>query len=158
MTGRMFITSESFSLAFVYYYLLLLLLLFHEFRLMERSQWISTSRCPSLLVGGGGDGGGLSFPVMSRRSCCVRIRASAERRGERIDVANGGRGDRTVGTLPFGPAIEVSATTSGSTSTAALDRGLTDAEFPVWERLGAVVRLSYGVGELSITRLVIDLC
>ncbi|KAK1285941.1 hypothetical protein QJS10_CPB20g01267 [Acorus calamus] len=83
---------------------------------------------------------------MSRRSCCVRVRASAERRGERIDVANGGRGDRTVRTSPFSPAMEVSATTSGSTSTVALDRGFTDAEFPVWERLGAVVRLSYGVG------------
>ncbi|KAK1261431.1 hypothetical protein QJS04_geneDACA008802 [Acorus gramineus] len=147
MTGRMFTTLESFSLAFVcYLLLLLLLLLFNELRLMELSQWISTSRCPSLLVGGGGDGGGLSFPVMSRRSCCVRVRASAERRRARIDVANGGRGDRTGGTLPLNPAMEVSATTSGSTSTAALDRGFTDAEFPVWERLGAVVRLSYGVG------------
>ncbi|KAK1305324.1 hypothetical protein QJS10_CPB11g00148 [Acorus calamus] len=122
---------------------------------MDLSSSISASRSPSLITspavsrgsGGGGDCGGLSFAARSRRSSCGRVRASAEGGGERIDVGNVRGGDRTVGSVPFAPAMEVSATTTASsTSMAALDRGSADAEFPVWERLGAIVRLSYGVG------------
>ncbi|KAG9452137.1 hypothetical protein H6P81_005041 [Aristolochia fimbriata] len=60
-----------------------------------------------------------------------RVRVSAERSGEGIE--SGGTGDRSGFS---GPAMEVTT----------FNRGFNDAEFPVWEKLGAVVRLSYGVG------------
>ncbi|XP_058104270.1 uncharacterized protein LOC131248182 [Magnolia sinica] len=66
-----------------------------------------------------------NFPD-ARRSC---IRASAERSGGERN------GDRRGGGFS-GPAMEVST----------FDRSFGDTEFPVWEKLGAVVRLSYGIG------------
>ncbi|KAJ0970818.1 hypothetical protein J5N97_018777 [Dioscorea zingiberensis] len=67
----------------------------------------------------------------------VRVRSSAERSGERID-----EGDRRRAGFA---AVEVPAP---GTTTTALNRslGAADADFPVWEKLGAVVRLSYGIG------------
>ncbi|XP_077235295.1 uncharacterized protein LOC143877242 [Tasmannia lanceolata] len=59
------------------------------------------------------------------------IRASAEQSGEGIE---GGRnGERRNFS---GPAMEVST----------FNQSFNDTEFPVWEKLGAVVRLSYGIG------------
>ncbi|KAJ9707172.1 hypothetical protein PVL29_002252 [Vitis rotundifolia] len=60
------------------------------------------------------------------------VRASAERSREGID---GGReGERGGGFTS--PAMEVTT----------LNRSFNDTEFPVWEKIGAVVRLSYGIG------------
>lgn len=71
------------------------------------------------------------------------VRASAERSSEGIDgrreggESGGGRGGFTS------PAMEVTT----------FDRGFGEAEFPVWEKIGAVVRLSYGIGQcLFFTR------
>ncbi|XP_068650440.1 uncharacterized protein [Aristolochia californica] len=61
----------------------------------------------------------------------ARVRASAERSGEGIE---GGRSANQTGFS--GPAMEVTT----------FNQGFNDAEFPLWEKLGAVVRLSYGVG------------
>lgn len=57
------------------------------------------------------------------------VRASVERRSERLEEGQP-RGGFT------GPAMEVTT----------LDRSFGETEFPVWEKIGAVVRLSYGVG------------
>ncbi|KAJ7952680.1 CAAX amino terminal protease [Quillaja saponaria] len=57
------------------------------------------------------------------------VKASAERSSERIEEA----GSRTGFTSP---AMEVTT----------FDRSFNEAEFPVWEKIGAVVRLSYGIG------------
>ncbi|KAF7809984.1 CAAX amino terminal protease [Senna tora] len=56
-------------------------------------------------------------------------KASAEQSGETIDD-----GKTRVGYTS--PAMEVTT----------LNRTFSDADFPVWEKIGAVVRLSYGVG------------
>lgn len=62
------------------------------------------------------------------------VRASAERSGEGRDGERGGGFTS--------PAMEVTT----------LNRNFNDAEFPVWEKIGAVVRLSYGIGiELFIS-------
>ncbi|XP_059442838.1 uncharacterized protein LOC132175049 [Corylus avellana] len=64
------------------------------------------------------------------------IRGSAERSSEGIDGRrreggeSGGRGGFTS------PAMEVTT----------FDGSFREAEFPVWEKIGAVVRLSYGIG------------
>ncbi|KAK9266946.1 hypothetical protein L1049_023262 [Liquidambar formosana] len=77
-----------------------------------------------------------------RRSVCgggvrvsvSRVRASAKGSGEGID---GGReGERGGGGGFSGPAMEVTT----------FNQGFGEAEFPVWEKIGAVVRLSYGIG------------
>ncbi|OIW10885.1 hypothetical protein TanjilG_27831 [Lupinus angustifolius] len=57
------------------------------------------------------------------------VKASAERTGETIDDGETRTGFTT-------PAMEVTT----------LNRSLNDADFPVWEKIGAVVRLSYGIG------------
>lgn len=67
---------------------------------------------------------GVRFPVPAG------VRASAEPRSERLEERQT-RGGFT------GPAMEVTT----------LDRSFGETEFPVWEKIGAVVRLSYGVGE-----------
>eukprot|EP00262_Sarcandra_glabra_P010191 TRINITY_DN2514_c0_g2_i1.p1 TRINITY_DN2514_c0_g2~~TRINITY_DN2514_c0_g2_i1.p1 ORF type:complete len:371 (-),score=49.39 TRINITY_DN2514_c0_g2_i1:163-1275(-) len=72
------------------------------------------------------------FPAKKRSSDGFRFRVSAERSGEGIE--GGGTGGRQRGFA--GPAAEVST----------FDRSFGDAEFPVWDKLGAVVRLSYGIG------------
>lgn len=61
------------------------------------------------------------------------VKASAERSGETIDDA-----ENRVGFTS--PAMEVTT----------LNRTFDDADFPVWEKIGAVVRLSYGVGKDSL--------
>ncbi|KAL6979857.1 hypothetical protein U1Q18_021514 [Sarracenia purpurea var. burkii] len=64
----------------------------------------------------------------------VSVRAAAGRSGEGVDgrgEANGG-----VGGGYTSSAMEVTT----------LNRGYGEAEFPVWEKIGAVVRLSYGIG------------
>ncbi|KAG1354286.1 hypothetical protein COCNU_07G003980 [Cocos nucifera] len=74
----------------------------------------------------------------------TRIKASAE--------GNGGEHSRR-GFAAGGPAMEVSTSASPSssfttTTTTAIDRsfGGGDTEFVAWEKLGAVVRLSFGIG------------
>ncbi|MQL88899.1 hypothetical protein Taro_021461 [Colocasia esculenta] len=96
----------------------------------------------------------------SRRRCAwgrpdgvgsaVRVaRASAEGSREGIDgIHSGGTRGGSFG----GPGVEVPSTapaaaSSSSSSATAIDRSFGgDAEYPLWEKLGAVVRLSYGVG------------
>ncbi|KAK3434747.1 hypothetical protein EUGRSUZ_D02191 [Eucalyptus grandis] len=61
-------------------------------------------------------------------------KSSAERNGGGIDASRereGAGGGRFTG-----PAMEVTT----------FDRGFGDSEFPIWEKIGAVVRLSYGIG------------
>lgn len=60
-------------------------------------------------------------------------KASAEGSGDAIDDGKARTGFTT-------PAMEV---TTFNRST------FNDADFPVWEKIGAVVRLSYGIGEFS---------
>ncbi|CAL9124404.1 unnamed protein product [Musa textilis] len=80
----------------------------------------------------------------------ARIKASAEGSRERINTEGAGE-PRRRGFAPGGPVMEVSASpaSASTTTTTVIERsfaGGEDSEFPVWERLGAVVRLSYGIG------------
>lgn len=61
------------------------------------------------------------------------VRASAERTGETIT-------DRDARTAGFTSPAAMEVTTTA----------FNDADFPVWEKIGAVVRLSYGVGEIRL--------
>ncbi|CAL0314356.1 unnamed protein product [Lupinus luteus] len=70
------------------------------------------------------------FPLLHAHRlllCCAK--ASAEPSGETIDDAETRTGFTT-------PSMEVTT----------LNRTFNDADFPVWEKIGAVVRLSYGIG------------
>ncbi|KAL0550487.1 hypothetical protein IC582_015008 [Cucumis melo] len=73
------------------------------------------------------------FPMRKRAGGRVlvpaSVRASAEPRSERLDEGQ----TRSRFTAP---AMEVTT----------LDTSFRETEFPVWEKIGAVVRLSYGVG------------
>lgn len=64
------------------------------------------------------------------------VRASAEPRSERLEEG------QTRGRFT-GPAMEMTT----------LDASFRETEFPVWEKIGAVVRLSYGVGESKMIPL-----
>lgn len=92
----------------------------------------TTSFCSS-----SGGAGFCVLPATKKRNESKRcfggfVRASAERSREGID---GGReGERGGGFTS--PAMEVTT----------LNRSFNDTEFPVWEKIGAVVRLSYGIG------------
>ncbi|XP_028754293.1 uncharacterized protein LOC114753526 [Neltuma alba] len=69
----------------------------------------------------------MSFDAAKISVRCVK--ASAEQSGERIE-----EGENRVRFT--NPAMEVTT----------LNRTFNDADFPVWEKIGAVVRLSYGIG------------
>ncbi|CAD5194932.1 unnamed protein product [Musa acuminata subsp. malaccensis] len=80
----------------------------------------------------------------------AQIKASAEGSHERINTEGAGE-PRPRGFAAGGPVMEVSASpaSASTTTTTVIERsfaGSGDSEFPVWERLGAVVRLSYGIG------------
>ncbi|RRT56235.1 hypothetical protein B296_00036776, partial [Ensete ventricosum] len=80
----------------------------------------------------------------------ARIKASAEGSHERINTQGAGE-PRRRGFAPGGPVMEVSASpaSASTTTTTVIERsfaGSGDSEFPIWDRLGAVVRLSYGIG------------
>ncbi|KAF8041615.1 hypothetical protein BT93_A0269 [Corymbia citriodora subsp. variegata] len=62
------------------------------------------------------------------------VKASAERTRDGIDASS--ERDRAGGGHFAGPAMEVTT----------FDRSFGDPEFPIWEKIGAVVRLSYGIG------------
>lgn len=66
----------------------------------------------------------------------VKVRSATERIDDGVAPSRGGGLAAGVG-----PAMEISASLSSSSS----DRSR-EAEFPTWEKLGAVVRLSYGIG------------
>ncbi|XP_004511788.1 uncharacterized protein [Cicer arietinum] len=72
----------------------------------------------------------VSFFDASRVFSVRCVKASAERTGDTIDD----RGETRTGFTT--PAMEVTT----------FNRGFNDADFPVWEKIGAVVRLSYGIG------------
>lgn len=73
------------------------------------------------------------MPFLEATRLSVRcVKASAERTGDTIDD-----GETRAGFT--NPAMEVTT----------FNRGFNDADFPVWEKIGAVVRLSYGIGELT---------
>ncbi|GAV69089.1 Abi domain-containing protein [Cephalotus follicularis] len=59
------------------------------------------------------------------------VKASVERSSERIDER-----ERSGSVAFTAPAMEVTT----------FDRRFTEAEFPIWDKIGAVVRLSYGIG------------
>lgn len=75
----------------------------------------------------------------SRRWSRVRASVEGSSEGSIDDARGGGGGDRRRSS--FAAGIEVSA----------IDRsfGGAAAEVAVWEKLGAVVRLSYGIGEIK---------
>lgn len=73
----------------------------------------------------GGGGGGVRVSV-------VRVKAMGERSSEGID----GGGERKGGGGYTSSAMEVTT----------FNQSFGEAEFPVWEKIGAVVRLSYGIG------------
>lgn len=71
----------------------------------------------------------------------VRVNAMAERGGGREAVDGGGGAEReSVGGGFTSSAMEVTTFNQRF-------RSSTETEFPVWEKIGAVVRLSYGIGE-----------
>jgi len=77
--------------------------------------------------------------LWSQQAGGVSIRCSAEQSSKRID--HGRREGESTGSGGGGgftsPAMEVTT----------FDRSFGDtSEFPVWEKIGAVVRLSYGIG------------
>lgn len=85
------------------------------------------------------------------RSAAARcVRSSVERRGGQRAIeadARGAGGGVDQSTSSFAAGIEVTS----PSSTTAIDRsfaGDAAADLAVWEKLGAVVRLSYGIGEL----------
>lgn len=107
----------------------------------------STSFCSSPSIAGAFD----SFPAGLKTAAAVRkerrvgasglrVRASVERRstGEGVD-GRGGEGESGGGVGYRGSAMEVTT----------FNRGFEEAELALWEKIGAVVRLSYGIGEPS---------
>lgn len=80
-------------------------------------------------------GGGVRFPV----------RAAAKRSGE------GGGGDTKSGGGGGGGG---GGYTSSAMEVTTFNQSFAEAEFPVWEKIGAVVRLSYGIGIYGAMALV----
>ncbi|RAL54736.1 hypothetical protein DM860_001864 [Cuscuta australis] len=84
------------------------------------------------------------FPPKRRRIgsvAVVRVRATTERTSGGGDAVDGGAAAEMdnsagAGTFAGGPAMEVTT----------LGQNFREAELPVWEKIGAVVRLSYGIG------------
>lgn len=64
-----------------------------------------------------------------------QVRASAE---QRSSEGINGREAESGGPRFTSPAMEVTT----------LNTSFGEAEYPVWEKIGAVVRLSYGIGQL----------
>lgn len=78
------------------------------------------------------------------RSPIRRFRASVER-SEGIDGGRESESSGGAGGLR-GPAMQVTT----------FDQSFGEAEFPVWEKIGAVVRLSYGIGKLPCLFLIVN--
>ncbi|CAI0471051.1 unnamed protein product [Linum tenue] len=78
----------------------------------------------------------LSLSGGGERNWNSRVRISAESSGEGLNATERSGGGGAGGGFAGG-AMEV---------TTAFDRSFGEAEFPVWEKIGAVVRLSYGIG------------
>ncbi|OVA01275.1 CAAX amino terminal protease [Macleaya cordata] len=81
------------------------------------------------------------FQLRKRRKNFDRIRVSvpcvkATSKGSSEGIDGGRDGDRRGGGGFTSPAMEVTT----------FNDSFSDTEFPVWEKLGAVVRLSYGIG------------
>ncbi|KAI5639364.1 hypothetical protein M9H77_00260 [Catharanthus roseus] len=75
------------------------------------------------------------FPV-------IGVKASADRGGSSAggaEVVDGGGGDSKSGTVGSYTSSAMEVTTFNQSFTG-------DTEFPVWDKIGAVVRLSYGIG------------
>lgn len=95
------------------------------------------------------------FPARQKKKLCFDggraplrcVRASAERSGEGVDGRIEREESRRGGTFT-GPAMEVTT----------FDQRFGEAEFPVWEKIGAVVRLSYGIGQFHSIHLFVPLC
>lgn len=66
-----------------------------------------------------------------------RVAAMAERSSKGLE------GEGRAGFSGAGPAVEITTTTT------TFRRDFGEAEFPLWEKLGAVVRLSYGIGMIG---------
>lgn len=108
---------------------------------MEISLTSVAPRTPASASSWGRAGGGWSahvvVPVERRRRKLVLVRAEGREvveGGERESGGGGGGGGYTV------PAMEVT-TFNQSYNDAAV------ADFPLWEKIGAIVRLGYGIGQ-----------
>ncbi|CAH9101324.1 unnamed protein product [Cuscuta epithymum] len=81
-----------------------------------------------------------NFTKMGRKTVLLRNRATVERTSGRdaVDASSAAEIDNAAGagTVSGGPAMEVIT----------LGQSFREAELPVWEKIGAVVRLSYGIG------------
>lgn len=104
------------------------------------------------------------FSEKRRKVGGLGIRSSVDGREDGIE---GGSGERQKAYQPS--VVEMAASSSsavtsssgsaavtrtGSSNTTVVDRGFgADGEFPVWEKIGAIVRLSYGIGK-SILKIV----
>ncbi|XP_042428725.1 uncharacterized protein LOC122015765 [Zingiber officinale] len=126
---------------------------------MELSCVASSSRTLSLLSSSAGLPSCSSSSPSSSSACgswarerrkaagWTSIKASAEGNRERIDGSESRRGGFAAG----GAAVEVSASPASvsTTNTTVIDRSFSaggDSEFPVWDKIGAIVRVSYGIG------------
>ncbi|KAJ3681734.1 hypothetical protein LUZ60_014307 [Juncus effusus] len=91
---------------------------------------------------------------ISRSTRRIKIRAertTSTSTGERISTTTTTTRSHTEGHIQGfatdGPSMgQVSAGTSTGSTVIERSFGTAESEFPVWERLGAIVRLSYGVG------------
>ncbi|XP_020096174.1 uncharacterized protein LOC109715532 [Ananas comosus] len=94
------------------------------------------------------------------RLCGAKIRASSEGSGERIsgdhrrrsppamEVSPSSSSSAAAAAAAAAASSSSSSASSSTSSSSVIDRSFrsSDSEFPLWEKLGAVVRLSYGVG------------
>lgn len=77
--------------------------------------------------------------VSGNRVVRVKVKATVERNGsDGIDA-----GDRKSGVAGASSGGGYSSSTMEVTT---FNQSFSDAEFPVWDQIGAVVRLSYGIG------------
>lgn len=115
-----------------------------EFPLLFRSSNPTTAA----LTSPKGIGFGIKVAALStkrrERVSLKRVRASGERGSDGVD----GREEIGVGVGVSGRASS-SGFMSPAMEVTTFNQGFGEAEFPIWDKIGAVVRLSYGIGELG---------
>lgn len=100
------------------------------------------SRTPKLLRAGlycglaGGLGHFVQVRVMKKRTVGGYTVVRAESNGGGGEVVEGREGKSSAAGYNRVPAMEVTT----------LNQSFNDTEFPVWEKIGAIVRLGYGIG------------
>lgn len=78
----------------------------------------------------------------------VRVKATVERTGSGGDAVDGGAAERD--SAAAGAAGTFTGVTGPTMEVTTLNQTFREAELPVWEKIGAIVRLSYGIGELLL--------